>query len=190
MDLLAVADGAAGAIDPQQQGRTLALLYLAQGLEHPLPGRAGNGPFDGNPRQGSAGFAAPGPDHQVVAQSLDLKKGAVGWQKLLVLRWLLMVLPFALWGTAMAAMKPLLTGATPLTIAWMRLLPAGLLLLLVAVLLKLNVDGEGDAHFFGGVVTALCVAPVALPLAMRLYLRFMGGGLEARALVRDAGWDS
>jgi drug/metabolite transporter (DMT)-like permease len=62
---------------------------------------------------------------------LDLKKGAVGWQKLLVLRWLLMVLPFALWGTAMAAMKPLLTGATPLTIAWMRLLPAGLLLLLV-----------------------------------------------------------
>ena len=58
----------------------------------------------------------------------------MGWQKLLVLRWLLMVLPFALWGTAMAAMKPLLTGATPLTIAWMRLLPAGLLLLVVAVL--------------------------------------------------------
>ncbi|MCX5945756.1 MAG: DMT family transporter [Cyanobacteria bacterium] len=45
-----------------------------------------------------------------------------------------MVLPFALWGTAMAAMKPLLEGATPLTIAWMRLLPAGLLLLLVAAL--------------------------------------------------------
>ena len=58
----------------------------------------------------------------------------MGWQRLLVLRWLWMVLPFALWGTAMAAMKPLLTGATPLTIAWMRLLPAGLLLLLVAVL--------------------------------------------------------
>jgi len=47
-------------------------------------------------------------------------------------RWLLMLLPFALWGTAMAAMKPLLDGAGPLTLAWLRLLPAGLLLLLAA----------------------------------------------------------
>ena len=45
------------------------------------------------------------------------------------LRWLLMLLPFALWGTAMAAMKPLLDGAGPLTLAWLRLLPAGLVLL-------------------------------------------------------------
>ena len=37
-----------------------------------------------------------------------------------------MLLPFALWGTAMAAMKPLLDGAGPLTLAWLRLLPAGL----------------------------------------------------------------
>ncbi|MGB7565923.1 MAG: DMT family transporter [Prochlorococcaceae cyanobacterium] len=50
-------------------------------------------------------------------------------------RWLLMLLPFALWGTAMAAMKPLLAGAGPLTLAWMRLVPAGLLVLLVAALL-------------------------------------------------------
>ena len=48
------------------------------------------------------------------------------------LRWLLMLLPFALWGTAMAAMKPLLVGAGPLTLAWLRLLPAGLVLLLAA----------------------------------------------------------
>lgn len=48
------------------------------------------------------------------------------------LRWLLMLLPFALWGTAMAAMKPLLAGAGPLTLAWLRLLPAGLVLLLAA----------------------------------------------------------
>ena len=48
------------------------------------------------------------------------------------LRWLLMLLPFALWGTSMAAMKPLLAGAGPLTLAWLRLLPAGLVLLLVA----------------------------------------------------------
>lgn len=48
------------------------------------------------------------------------------------LRGLLMVLPFALWGSAMAALKPLLDGASSLTLAWLRLLPAGLLLLLVA----------------------------------------------------------
>lgn len=51
------------------------------------------------------------------------------------LRWLLMLLPFALWGTAMAAMKPLLEGADPLLLASLRLLPAGLALLLGARLL-------------------------------------------------------
>jgi hypothetical protein len=49
---------------------------------------------------------------------------------LVKVRWLLMVLPFVLWGTAMAAMKPLLVDAGPLTLAWMRLLPAGCVLLL------------------------------------------------------------
>jgi drug/metabolite transporter (DMT)-like permease len=48
------------------------------------------------------------------------------------LRWLLMLLPFALWGTAMAAMKPLLVEGDPLTLAWLRLVPAGLVLLLAA----------------------------------------------------------
>ena len=43
-----------------------------------------------------------------------------------------MLLPFALWGTAMAAMRPLLEGAGPLTLAWMRLLPAGGVVLLAA----------------------------------------------------------
>ena len=51
------------------------------------------------------------------------------------LRWLAMLLPFALWGTAMAAMRPLLEGAGPLTLAWLRLLPAGLLVLVAAALL-------------------------------------------------------
>jgi drug/metabolite transporter (DMT)-like permease len=50
-----------------------------------------------------------------------------------VLRWILMLLPFALWGTAMAAMKPLLDGATPWMVASLRLLPAGLVLLATAV---------------------------------------------------------
>jgi drug/metabolite transporter (DMT)-like permease len=59
-----------------------------------------------------------------------------------VLRWLLMLLPFALWGTAMAAMKPLLESGDPLLLASLRLLPAGLVLLLAASLLgrSLRVD--------------------------------------------------
>ncbi|MBE9173988.1 DMT family transporter [Cyanobium sp. LEGE 06143] len=51
------------------------------------------------------------------------------------LRWLLMLLPFALWGTAMAAMRPLLSDGGPLLVATLRLLPAGVLLLLAALLL-------------------------------------------------------
>ena len=58
------------------------------------------------------------------------------------LRWLAMLLPFALWGTAMAAMKPLLQEISPLTLAWLRILPAALVLLPAAVLLgrRLQVD--------------------------------------------------
>jgi drug/metabolite transporter (DMT)-like permease len=52
-----------------------------------------------------------------------------------MLRPLVMLLPFALWGTAMAAMKPLLCGATPLQVACLRLLPAGMLVLLAAWML-------------------------------------------------------
>ena len=52
------------------------------------------------------------------------------------LRLLAMVLPFALWGTAMAAMKPLLASTSPLFVACLRLLPAGVVLLLAARLLK------------------------------------------------------
>jgi drug/metabolite transporter (DMT)-like permease len=48
------------------------------------------------------------------------------------LRRLLMLLPFALWGTAMAAMAPLLVGASPEILACLRLLPAGVVLLLFA----------------------------------------------------------
>lgn len=51
------------------------------------------------------------------------------------IRWLLMLLPFALWGTAMAAMTPLLAGAQPLMVAALRLLPAAVVLLVVAIAL-------------------------------------------------------
>lgn len=52
-----------------------------------------------------------------------------------MLRWLLMLLPFALWGTAMAAMKPLLAGASIWLVASLRLLPAAGVLLLAAAAL-------------------------------------------------------
>jgi drug/metabolite transporter (DMT)-like permease len=51
------------------------------------------------------------------------------------LRWLSMLLPFALWGTAMAAMRPLLDGASPALVASLRILPAGVALLVAASLL-------------------------------------------------------
>ena len=45
------------------------------------------------------------------------------------LNWLLMVLPFALWGTAMAAMAPLVDSGGPELVATLRLLPAGIVIL-------------------------------------------------------------
>ena len=57
---------------------------------------------------------------------------------------LAMLAPFALWGTAMAAMKPLLAGCDPLVLASFRLVPAGLVLLLAARLLgrPLRIDPQ------------------------------------------------
>jgi drug/metabolite transporter (DMT)-like permease len=51
-------------------------------------------------------------------------------------RWLLMMAPFALWGTSMAAMKPLLEGCDPFLLASLRLLPAGVAVVAAAALLK------------------------------------------------------
>jgi drug/metabolite transporter (DMT)-like permease len=76
-----------------------------------------------------------------------------------------MLLPFALWGTAMAAMRPLLDGGTPLQVACLRLLPAGAVVLLAALLLRrpLAVDRRDwpwllaftlvDASLFQGLLT-------------------------------------
>ncbi len=49
----------------------------------------------------------------------------------LIRHWLLMVLPFALWGTAMTAMAPLVDSGGPFLVGSLRLLPAGLTLLIV-----------------------------------------------------------
>jgi hypothetical protein len=48
--------------------------------------------------------------------------------------WLLMVLPFALWGTAMTAMAPLIVSGGPWFVAAFRLLPAGFVLMAWAVI--------------------------------------------------------
>ena len=53
-----------------------------------------------------------------------------------ILNWFLMILPFALWGTSMAAMTPLVSSAGPDLVASLRLLPAGILVLVTTYLLK------------------------------------------------------
>ncbi len=50
--------------------------------------------------------------------------------------WLLMVLPFALWGSAMAAMAPLVQSAGPEFVAISRLFPAGVVVLFAVFILK------------------------------------------------------
>ncbi|PSB48118.1 DMT family transporter [Chamaesiphon polymorphus] len=47
---------------------------------------------------------------------------------------ILLVMPFFLWGTAMVAMKGVMPHTTPLFMAGMRLIPAGILVLIVAAL--------------------------------------------------------
>ena len=54
----------------------------------------------------------------------------------LILNWFLMILPFALWGTSMAAMTPLVSSGGPELVASLRLLPAGILVLITTYLLK------------------------------------------------------
>ena len=53
-----------------------------------------------------------------------------------ILNWFLMILPFALWGTSMAAMTPLVSSAGPELVASLRLLPAGVLVLITTYFLK------------------------------------------------------
>lgn len=54
----------------------------------------------------------------------------------------------------------------------------------LAVLLKVNIDGDSSASFFAGIVGALTVVPVVLPIVMRLYVRMGGFGSGARDLKR------
>ncbi len=83
----------------------------------------------------------------------------------LIRHWLLMVLPFALWGTAMAAMAPLVLSGGALTVASLRLLPAGIALLIAVPLLKRSwTIAIGDLWWFlvftliDGSIFQLCLA--------------------------------
>ncbi|WP_036483480.1 DMT family transporter [Myxosarcina sp. GI1] len=54
-----------------------------------------------------------------------------------ILKSLLIISPFFFWGTAMVAMKGVIPHTTPFFLAGVRLLPAGVLVLIVAAMLKL-----------------------------------------------------
>ena len=64
--------------------------------------------------------------------------------------WLLMILPFALWGSAMAAMAPLVNTGGPEIVASLRLVPAGFVLLIAAFFLKrkLTISSNDLVWFF------------------------------------------
>jgi drug/metabolite transporter (DMT)-like permease len=51
------------------------------------------------------------------------------------LQWLLLIAPFFLWGTAMVAMKGVMAQSSPFFVGTLRIMPAGLLVVLVAALL-------------------------------------------------------
>ncbi|MYK91340.1 MAG: DMT family transporter, partial [Synechococcus sp. SB0669_bin_8] len=60
-------------------------------------------------------------------------------------RWMLMVLPFALWGSSMVAMKLVLGHVDPWTVACLRILPAALAMLLVLPMAGISlVVARGD----------------------------------------------
>jgi len=109
---------------------------------------------------------------------------------------LLLIAPFFLWGTAMVAMKGVIPHTTPLFMAGVRVLPAGLLILLAAVAMGrsqpqgwkawgwISLFGLVDAALFQGflaeglVRTGAGLGSVMIdsqPLAVALMARFLFG---------------
>ena len=60
--------------------------------------------------------------------------------------------------------------------------------LFLALLLKVNLDGQQDSAFFGGLVALLSIVPIALPIIIRVYMYFFGS-LEMRMMVKDSQWE-
>lgn len=52
-----------------------------------------------------------------------------------LLQWLLLIAPFFLWGTAMVAMKGVMEQSSPLFVGTLRIMPAGVLVILAAVIM-------------------------------------------------------
>ncbi len=53
---------------------------------------------------------------------------------------------------------------------------------------QVNLDGEGDATFFTGIVATMSIVPIALPVVLQVYIRFFGG-LDARMMAGDNSWE-
>jgi len=64
--------------------------------------------------------------------------------------------------------------------------------LLVALLLKVNVDNQAQSGFFSFIISALSAFPIAFPIAMTLYSKMTGGeeGEEADIGAEDQGFDT
>ena len=54
--------------------------------------------------------------------------------------------------------------------------------LLVALLLKVNLDGDASRSFFSYIVGVLTVVPIALPVGIKLYIRLGGFGEQTREM--------
>jgi hypothetical protein len=61
------------------------------------------------------------------------------------------------------------------------------LYLLVALLLKVNLDQRGNAYFFTGIVSFLAIVPITLPVVLTLYAAMQG--MSAGKVFEDAAWD-
>ena len=60
-------------------------------------------------------------------------------------------------------------------------------LLLVALLLKVNLDGTGGSAYFSGIVGALMIVPIALPVFIKLWLKVFGT-MQSRLSVKETTW--
>jgi len=58
--------------------------------------------------------------------------------------------------------------------------------LFVALLLKVNLDGDGSARFFTGIVGAMTLLPVLLPVGLQAYIKLGGFSSEESHDLKDA----
>ena len=60
------------------------------------------------------------------------------------------------------------------------------LFLFVALLLKVNLDGDSSARYYTGIVVFMSVLPVVLPFGLQLYIRLGGFSGEDAVDAKDA----